>query len=75
MEHEIPWVSLSPNMTKETEGLSTRGFTSQSVPALYLIKHNFFYTSPAGVTHLTQSNGTMHKLHVPMYVLKEFSVI
>lgn len=75
MEHEIPWVSLSPNMTKETEGLSTRGLTSQTVPAIYLIKHNFFYTSPAGITHLTQSNSTMHKLHVLMYVLKEFSVI
>lgn len=69
MEHEIPWVSLSPNMTKETEGLSTRGLTSHSAPALYLIKHNSFYSGPAGITHLTRSNSTMHKLHILMYVL------
>ncbi len=69
MEHEIPWVSLSPNMTKETEGLFTRGLTSHSAPALYLIKHNSFYSGPAGNKHLTRSNSTMHKLHVLMYVL------
>ncbi len=69
MEHEIPWVSLSPNMTKETEGLFTRGLTSHSAPALYLIKHNSFYSGPAGIKHLARSNSTMHKLHVLMYVL------
>jgi len=64
MEHEIPWVSLSPNMTKETEGISTRGLISHLVPALYLIKHNSFYSSPAGIMHLTHSNSTLHKLHI-----------